>query len=275
MSIRPVSATRVALRCLAGTALAGGLSASGYAADVPTNAGQRGLLSVRQRDQNTVKALRKKSEGEECVPVRTFTLGAAYEHDQGGDHSLTTPFLFDYEQCELDLQFGGAGYTRSVSDGERSSGFADVFGGVSYKFSPGDGRWALVPSFQLTLPTHGKVGSRRASELVGLDLTYSPGKYGFSWTGAGTVNRDGETVQDASRYTTGVSGKMAYAWDDDRSASLSLGRDYRRGKGGSTTLTAIGNFPISTKVAGSLTVTHGLTSGKRDNTIELDFSFPF
>ena len=130
MSIQLARAGRAAIHGLVGSVIAAGWGHSARGADFP--------LNLRQIERNTITQMRllpaEEEPGKAAPPPaqkptfnKSVTLGIAYERDQGGDHSVTTPFLFDYtppDNDRWDIQFGGDGYPRPVSGGGRTPGFA-------------------------------------------------------------------------------------------------------------------------------------------------------
>jgi len=139
----------------------------------------------------------------------------------------------------------------------------------------GSGATGLVVGAGVTVPTAGEVGSTSASQQL-------LARYGFSltkqWGAAliGTVGRgNAEPDEGASRITWGGAAQAVHVIDSSTDVALKLSRQYRQGAGGSTSIVAVTDFPLWGSIGGTLSYGNGLTSGKRDKSLEFDLTFQF
>lgn len=236
-------------------------------------------LKLRQLDRNVLKL--KAPELEPATPQLqdtlpalelSLTLGAAYEREQAGGHSASTPFLFSAVQGAWEFDLSGGGYTRSVKDGVVSTGLADL--AVSAAYSYEFGRWTLGPSIELAIPTHGAVGSSAGSQTATFAAAYKHSDK-WSWSLTGSVAHVNEADPGVSRYMTTATAKGIYSWRKRTSAFVAFNRNYTRGGGGSAAVAAEFDFPISTKFDGSISTSHTLTPGQRSHAVEFDLTYSF
>jgi hypothetical protein len=248
------------LACLSGTA---------QGADFP--------IGLRLRDQNTIELLRQgttqrsfqaSAEGE---PVKSVTLGLAYEKDQDGGHSVTTPFLFDYASGSWEFMFSGDGYTWATFGAEHKSGFADLAPFAQYML-PLNSQMALLPGLGFTVPGGSQVGSKHVAQNGQLMLVGTASDR-WSWAVGGLIAHEKSSAAGVSDYATSVLGKAKYTWADRSAAVIGFKRGYLRGAGGRSVLLVEYDFAINGSMSGSLSAVHGLTAGSRNNGIELDISF--
>jgi hypothetical protein len=102
------------------------------------------------------------------------------------------------------------------------------------------------------------------------------------WSGAiegQLVRYDADPEPGESRIRRQLLGQVAYNFDSDTLALVQLERSYRPGVTSASVASvgyqmAIGRTSAG-PVLGVLTVSHGLTSGTQDNTIELDVCLRF
>jgi len=202
------------------------------AASTEQCAGADVSLSVKKIDQNSLRLLREIEDAEATAALvqpppppperatRTLTVGFARELDQNGDQASSTPFLFGLEQGNWQYQVSGGGYVWARSGEERTRGVADVSALVAYAF-PLNSKVALIPAFELTLPTHGEVGSSRLSEDVRLSIVFNASKT-WSWSLGGLLARVEQASPSASRYTQAIAAKAIYSWNSATSAFVSF-----------------------------------------------------
>lgn len=247
-------------------------------------------------DQNTARLLRQtqayvlEQPGKPAQPEWSAQIGAAYEWDAvPAGHSATTPFLVNYAPGNWYFEISGDGYTRSVVDGVRGSGLADASLVASYLFGYGiakgsakDPKYALVPELDVTLPTHGEVGSRRASLAGRLAFSYQIERW--TWTLKGGLGHDGEApASGASRDTASLAAKTQYNWSAATYAVASVKRSIRSGADGKTQLHAELDFPLHHwtaddtvhKLTGTVGYGHLMASGQRGDALELDLVYAF
>lgn len=184
-----------------------------------------------------------------------------------------TPFLFGLERGNWQYQVSGSGYAWARSGEERTRGVADVSALMAYTYLL-SAKLALIPALELTLPTHGEVGSDHVSEDVRLSIVFHASK---TWSGslAGLLPLAEQTAPSVSRYKQAIAAKAIYSWNDETSAFVLLSRYYSRGRGGSSVFGAEIDFPLARKLTGSISASQGLTAAKRDRIVELDLTYVF
>lgn len=204
-------------------------------------------------------------------PEKTIVVGLAWEHDQDGSHAVTTPFLFDYLDGPWEFAISGAGYTHAVSGDKTLSGVADVDLAGQYAFAVADG-WSVTPGLGVTVPVGGEVGTRHLAETGQLLLAFSPDA---QWTilAGGTVSHSGGAPPGVSAYSNAFLAKARYTSDATHVAFIAFKRSYTRGAGGSSTVIAEIDLPWATTKGVALSVSQGLSSGKRFTAIEFDLAF--
>jgi hypothetical protein len=204
-------------------------------------------------------------------PIKSITLGLAYEDDQDGSHALTTPFLLDYLSDAWEFAVSGDGYTHATSSDKTLSDFGDVDLAAQYAFALADG-WSVTPGLGFTLPAGGRVGTRHLAETGQMLAAFSPNA---QWTilVGGFVRHSGDAPSGISAYSDAVLAKALYAWDNSHAAFVAFKRDHTRGDGGSSAVIAEVDFPSASTTGAAISVSHGLSRGKRYTTIEFDLSF--
>jgi hypothetical protein len=213
-----------------------------------------------------------------AAPDIDLTLGVSYDRLEDSGHVWSTPFEFNYQPSESKWKFTvqGAGFTRNVeADGTRSSGLADVTALANYTLAvASDGKWLVVGSAGYSVPTHGEVGSTSGTVLgrfIGV-LKLTPV---WTTTLALIAARSGSVPAPASRDSQVLHGELQYNFANDVDIALKFERSQNSGLGGTSEAIAALDFPIASKLTGSLSVNRGFTRGSRDRGIEFDISKKF
>lgn len=247
------------------------------------------MRSSKGAAQNTYRLLRQPTQEapqaqdrKPADPDTTLTLGVAYEDGPASDHAVTTPFAAGYSWRDAYFEVSGDGHARQRADDARHSGPADVslLANYTFKFGKQD-RQSLTPEFELVLPTHGNVGSRRASQIGRLAWSVERG----DWTGTltGGLAHDGEADPGVSRTSRLGKARLGYSWDKDTSAFVEFKRAVQRGDTGRTEVHAEFDFPIFVQIVdnvrrawtGAVNLGWGGSAGQRSRSIEFDLSYAF
>ncbi len=170
----------------------------------------------------------------------SVSLGVSRESASTG-HSVSTPFAVGWSSDPWYLEVSGDGYLDAAGDGTRHRGLADLALLLNYTYKLGD-RYALTPEVELDLPSHGDVGSTRASHA--LRLTLSRGFKNWGWAAGMDVQRSGDAEPDLSRYTKTASLKLHYDFRPDTTTSLKFMRSLQAGAPASNMLGWSLKFPL-------------------------------
>jgi len=204
------------------------------------------------------------------TPSWEFDTGLSYTDPDGPGSAWEVPLSLAYQFTPLDSLKFTTGFIRN-SDGTKQSNGADDFG-VRYmhKFDFGSSAWSSSVALSAVAPSGGSVGSTAARQSVQGALGYDLYK---DWNLAGVVavihvdNTPVGVDKIGERYA------VIAAWKSI--ASLTLYRDERNGKVGTTTAEFEYDFNFTKTLGGALVVDSGLTNQHRDNSLEFDLAFTF
>jgi hypothetical protein len=244
------------------------------AAQTASERTERGDVRELRRD-GLLTAQEVAERGHPPVDYRLL-LGAAYTDAESGERRWATPFQFRarFNDRKTFFKVSGDGYVDSRSDDGHATGLANVNAGISHRLAQG-----LRGALGITIPTGGEVGSKRGRERVG--ASYEHALWG-KWSGAleaQLVRYDADPGPDESRVRRQGLAQIAYSFDSFTLALAQLERVYRPGVS-SASVAAFGyGMPIGRTAGGVMvgvvTLSHGVTAGVHDNTIELDVCLRF
>lgn len=242
---------------------------------------------LRQEARMLGREMRVTAEAEAAPPALSWdiSIGAAYTDAEDKSKTWTTPFVIKaiFNEKIDTLKLAGDGYTSTkADDGTRSRGFSDLDVALIhtlYRKKENDRITKFSVQAGYVMPTHGEVGSSKGKEKIG--ASYLAPLVG-AWDGLVTVKlsrQDADPKPGASRYGRSVLAQATYTYPDTSDVLFQFLRTYRPGAGGTTQVTAAYEFPITSKGKDgwimSINLIRGLSTGGRDNTIEVDFSLSF
>jgi hypothetical protein len=264
------------------------LAMPSFAASPVTNDLARSEMRVLRQDSRLSGreiAVSRRSMPKADLPPKIdwdFSVGAAYTDAEDGSKTWATPFLLkaSFNGRKTAVKLFGDGYSDTNSSTGNTSGANDVTAALSHALIQDEAsRW--VGEIGLTIPAGGEVGSSAARQRLGATYLRAFSESWDALASARLTRVNGDQPIGASRI--GQSGVLqaTYNFVDAPGTDLvfQLARSYRSGIGGASQLAATVDFPITARKdkgpIGSITFTHGITSGARDNSIELDISFSF
>jgi hypothetical protein len=211
------------------------------------------------------------------VTIYDISVGAAYTHGEDGTNAWTTPLELDITLPDKVNVFKikTDGYIHSVNQGETVSGLASLGFAASHAFKTSDGKSALRLGAGISVPTGGQVGGNTGAQSLSATVIRA---LNDKWTGVVALSesrRNAISTPGVSRYSSTGLGMIRYMVDGDHQWAFSVDRSVRRGAGGASEVSAEYDFPLTKILGGVLTLTRGLTSGSRDNTIEFDVTYSF
>lgn len=215
-------------------ALSGGFALP--AASATRKAPARAQASIGA-ERNTLRLLRQ-MPADQAEPAKaaeakaddgpwSITMGVNRDH-AGTGRTVSTPFAVSWTSDDWYLEASGDGYLDAATDGVHSRGLADTALVINRTYKFGNGaRYGLTPEFELDLPSHGELGSTRASQALRLTLSRQSRLWG--WAAGIGLARAGNAEPDASRYTKTASLKLSYDLRPDTTTDLKLSRSLQAG----------------------------------------------
>ena len=202
--------------------------------------------------------------------------GLAYTEAENGERRWATPYQLRirFNDRKTYLKFSGDGLVASHSDEGEASGLANINIGIGHRLAEG-----LRGTFGVMMPTAGEVGSQHGRARAGLSYEYSFTK---RWNGAieaQVVRYADDPDPGESRIRRQGLVQASCNFTGDTLALVQLERVYRRGVSSASVVTAGYQLAIAQTARGPLlgivTLSHGLTAGHEDTTLELDASWRF
>ncbi len=225
---RPAAGTALALALAVGFAFPAAGAARKASAKVQTSIGaeRNTLRLLRQMPTDQAEPAKAAAATSEDGPW-SITVGVSRDHARTG-RTVSTPFAVSWTSDDWYLEASGDGYLDAATDGVHSRGLADTALVINRTYKFGNGaRYGLTPEFELDLPSHGELGSTRASQA--LRLTLSRQSLLWGWAAGIGLARAGNAEPDASRYTKTASLKLSYDLRPDTTTDLKLSRSLQAG----------------------------------------------
>jgi hypothetical protein len=203
-------------------------------------------------------------------------LGVAYTDAESGETRWATPFQLRarFNERKTFVKLSGDGYVASDLGESRLSGLANLNLWLGHQLAEG---WRGAAG--ITLPTGGEVGSERGRERVA--LSYERALWG-AWSGgieAQLVRYEADPAPGESRVRRQLLGQVAYDFGSSRLAIAQLEHSHRPGVLSATVATVVYQWAIGRSAAGPMlgvvSLSHGLSTGWEDDTIEFDLCVRF
>ena len=231
---------------------------------------------VRDLRRDGLFTAQQAAERDRPVEYRMLA-GVAYTDAENGERRWATPYQLriHFNDQKTYLKFSGDGLVSSRTDEGEASGLANINIGIGHRLAKG-----LRGTFGVMMPTAGEVGSQHGRARAGLSYEHS---FTERWGGgieAQVVRYADDPDPGESRIRRQALVQASYDFQaHSQLALVQFERIYRPGVSSASVVTAsyqraigrIGGHPL----LGIAALSHGLTAGREDTTLELDASWRF
>ena len=246
--------------------------------DARENRGTWQLLRSAPTPDDNKEEKTEETKAEELPANASITLGLAFDRDEAGTRTHSTPISFSYQTAGerwWKFKVEGDGHVRSRErNADAIDGVSDVLLRVQHALGSG-----FIAGVGLSLPSKDEHGSMTVSQSAKLIYARSFGSTKWGTYLSGSLSHENGTPKDQSPYTKVMYGELSYGWTD-RHVLLANATYVRHSGTGSTDMGFEYDFPISRSgrlntVDGALSLVRGITNGARHTTVELGVTWRF
>ncbi len=207
---------------------------------------------------------------------KSLSVGAAYT-DGDGYSTWDTPLVLAFSfPSGWRLSMSTLGYEKTdFDDDSKADGWTDVKfkGAYVFKFENG----SLSAGLAARAPSGGEVGSKHWQQEFSLSYRGTAGATSFSIAGA-LKHNSGDQPPGVSAYPRYVALSLGRDLGEDRTISFQVDRLLIPGRAGAATAGFSFDFPIEasgTALAGTLSLTKGISSSDRSTSVGFDLGYSF
>jgi hypothetical protein len=231
---------------------------------------------VRELRRDGLITAQEAAEADRPVDYKMLA-GVAYTEAENGERRWATPYQLRirFNRGKTYLKFSGDGLVSSRTDEGEASGLANINIGIGHRLAKG-----LRGTFGVMMPTAGEVGSQHGRARAGLSYEYEFTKQWHAAIEAQVARYADDPDPGESRIRRQGLVQGSYVFHGDTLALVQFERIYRPGVSSASVVTVgyqrpIGQTARGRPVLGIATLSHGLTAGREDTTLELDVSWRF